>query len=175
MEQKERPVQIKIISKQLDSGGDIHDNIINLLRESNDEGDPRVYFNEDFPSGDKIELVTEGIIRDRAGRIELEYDETELTGMEGSTTIVSYDKHTPGIISVLRDGSISTALVFEAGARHICAYETPYMPLELCVTTTTLENNLSYEGGRLELDYVIESGGERTERTRLSLSVISAR
>lgn len=167
MEPKERHVQIKIISRQLDSNGELPDEILNLILEKNDGSVPQNLFS------DKIELITEGTVRDNAGRIELEYEETELTGMEGATTIVSYEKENPGIITVLRDGSVCTALVFEEGMRHICTYETPYMPFELCVATIKLSNSLSYESGSIELDYMIETGGERAERTRLSLSLMN--
>ncbi|NLK39690.1 MAG: DUF1934 domain-containing protein [Clostridiales bacterium] len=163
----ERPVKIKIMSTLSDYSSEYPAFLVDMM---NTYGNVRL---PQSPFPEKIELITEGILRDTGDRIELEYEETELTGMEGATTTLSYDKQNPNIITVLRDGSIQTALVFEEGVRHICMYETLYMPIELCVATTTLTNELTFEGGQIALDYLIETGGEQAERTRLSISILS--
>lgn len=141
-----------------------------LCAESDDE------IAEIFTDGDEleeeaIEISTAGRINYRDGRVELVYDETELTGMEGSRTSVSFDESAPGLISMLREGSVSTALVFEAGKRHHCVYNTPYMPFEICVHTLTVENTLDTDG-IIRIDYIIEIRGAKAERTKFELRVL---
>jgi|GEM_PF-396466 len=119
-----------------------------------------------------LELVTEAEMTDDGKRIEIRYNETELTGMDGAITQISFEKDAPGIISMLRGGTVYTVLIFEKGKRHICAYETPYMPFELCIFTRKVENFLDMDaGGSLDLDYFIEIRGAGTERTVFRMDV----
>ncbi len=117
-----------------------------------------------------IELSTEGYMRIENGRVILGYDETELTGMEGSSTAVFFDENNQGLVSMHRDGAVSTSLVFERGKRHHCVYSTPIMPFEICVKTIKVENKILSEG-TLSLDYIIEIRGAKAERTKFEISV----
>ena len=86
---------------------------------------------EEEPCDDAtIEMNSEGILIVDDKRVVIAYDESELTGMEGSTTEVGFDLDTPGLVTMMRHGSVSTVLVFEEGKRHICTYQTEYMPFE---------------------------------------------
>lgn len=105
------------------------------------------------------------------GRTEIAYDETELTGMSGSRTIVSYGVQNSGTVTMIRSGSVSTTLVFEKGKRHHCVYTTPYMQFEVCVRTIDVKNELAV-GGELYIDYVVEIRGARAERTKFYMSVM---
>ena len=116
-------------------------------------------------------LTTECTIADKGGKIEIEYNESEITGMEGATTKVVFDKKEPTLVSILREGSVSTALVFEEGKRHLCMYETPYFPIEMCINTITLENSLTFEGGKMVAEYLVEMNGILAEKTHITLTV----
>ena len=105
------------------------------------------------------------------GRFEIFYEETEVTGMEGSTTSISFSLEESEMVSMVREGGVSTALVFEQGKRHHCVYNTPYMPFEICVHTMKVENRL-LDAGTLELDYVIEIRGAKAERTKFSMQIL---
>ena len=118
---------------------------------------------------DVLEVNTEGYILLKDNRVELCYDETELTGMEGSSTSISYDESSPTIVTMLRRGAVSTALVFEEGKRHHCVYKTPYMPFEVCVHTLKVDNRI-YSERSLFIDYIIEIRGAKAERTKLELT-----
>lgn len=119
--------------------------------------------------GEDIEINTNGTLSLEDGRIELSYDETELTGMEGSTTAISFSEDNPSLISMVREGSVSTALVFEQGKRHRCAYNTPYMPFEICVHTLKVDNKLEAEK-TIFIDYIIEIRGAKAERTKMEIT-----
>ena len=119
--------------------------------------------------GEKIEIATDGTFTYGDGRIELAYDETELTGMEGSTTAISFSEKAPELITMVREGTVSTALVFEPNKRHHCVYKTPYMPFEVCVRTLKVDNKLESEN-KLFIDYIIEIRGAKAERTKFELT-----
>ncbi|MBQ9086581.1 MAG: DUF1934 domain-containing protein [Clostridia bacterium] len=118
-----------------------------------------------------IEINTLGTMKEEEGRIEISYEETQATGMEGSSTAVSYLSEQSGVISMIREGAVSTVLVFENGKRHHCVYHTPFMPFEVCVHTKKVENRLMDEG-YLELDYIIEIRGARAERTKFRMELL---
>ena len=115
------------------------------------------------------EMMMEGRLVVTSRRAELVYHESELTGMEGSVTKIGFDLDSPGLISMLRGGSVSTALIFEPHQRHVCVYNTPFSSFEVCVHTLEVKNDL-LESGELFLDYLIEIHGACTERCKMTLT-----
>ena len=125
---------------------------------------------EDEQDGETLEMITQGFVRVRGGRVEIVYDEGELSGMEGSQTVISYAKGEPKTVSMIRTGAVSTALVFERGVRHLCTYETPYMPFQIGVLALMVDNRLESEG-IIALDYLIEIRGAQAERCKMTMKV----
>ena len=120
---------------------------------------------------DVMEIQSFGTMRVADGRVEIAYDETEATGMAGSRTIISFMENDAGIVSMVREGMVSTSLVFESAKRYRCVYQTPYMPFEICVHTRKVENRLLVDG-TLTLDYVIEIRGAQAERTKFFMQIL---
>lgn len=103
---------------------------------------------------DEMELVTSGTLkRDSRGGLTISYQESELTGLEGTTTKVHVDG---GRVTLLREGSINSQMVFEEGMRHLSMYETPYGALSIGINTRRMRSTLGESGGDLEIDYAIE-------------------
>lgn len=120
---------------------------------------------------ERMQIKTVGRYVIDGDRCEISYDESDVTGMEGSVTAISFDTSDSGVVTMSRTGSVSTALVFENGKRHHCVYNTPYMPFEVCVKTLSV-NNLIGEDGHLELDYIVEIRGAKAERTKFSMKIM---
>ena len=105
-------------------------------------------------SPEEMELVTAGTLkRDGRGGYTISYEESELTGLEGTTTRLHIDG---GRVTLLREGSINSQMVFEEGRRHLSMYETPYGALSIGVNTRRMRSTLGEAGGDLEIDYAIE-------------------
>ena len=164
---KKQAIRIKIKSTRFEMPEFLFSQICSELAESAGE----IKIPEELAAGEPevLEINTDGFISREDGRVELSYDETELTGMEGAKTSISFSENEPALITMLRTGSVSTALVFESGKRHHCVYKTPYMPFEVCVHTVKVENNIK-EKHSLFIDYIIEIRGAKAERTRLELT-----
>ena len=139
-----------------------------LFSDNNDDLD--VYDERDLEP-ESIEINTVGVMKAENGRVEVSYDETEATGMDGSTTALTYMENEKGVVSMIREGTVSTALVFESGKRHHCLYNTPYMPFEICVRTLKVDNRLA-DLGYIDLDYVVEIRGAKAERTKFRMEVL---
>ena len=103
---------------------------------------------------DEVELVTAGTLKcDGLGGCTVSYQETELTGLEGTVTRLHIKD---GQVTLLREGSINSQMVFEEGRRHLSMYETPYGALSVGVNTRRMRSTLGEAGGELEIDYAIE-------------------
>lgn len=128
---------------------------------------------------EKIELFTEGLLTvtpdggftdEPSYTVAITYDETELTGMAGAHSTVTYRTADRGLVSMLRTGMVTTAMTFKAHHRSICTYETPYMPFSIGVHALTVDNRLDTEG-ILKLDYIIEIKGARAERCEMTMTI----
>lgn len=126
---------------------------------------------DDAPEADILEINCFGVMSEDEGRLFISYDETEATGMDGSTTSVSFLKSAPEIVTMTRDGLVSATLVFEEGKRHHCIYKTPFMPFEVCVKTKSVVNEIT-SSGVLELDYIVEIRGAKAERTKFKMQIL---
>ncbi len=172
---KKKDVKLKIVSEQFDISDELFASLVGedgYLGSFDDEVDQKLGKPVKDENSDTIEMTTDAVMTDDGERIEISYEETELTGMKGSKTSVSFKKDEPGLVAMLRDGTVYTALVFEEGRRNICAYETPYMPFELCICTKKVENELVFGEGKLYLDYIVEVRGAQAERTKFTLEII---
>ena len=103
---------------------------------------------------DEMELVTSGVLkRDSRGGFMVSYQESELTGLEGTTTKLHVHG---GRVTLLREGGVNSQMVFQEGRRHLSMYETPYGELSIGVNTKRMRSTLGEAGGDLEIDYAIE-------------------
>ena len=103
---------------------------------------------------DEMELVTSGVLkRDSRGGFMVSYQESELTGLEGTTTKLHVHG---GRVTLLREGGVNSQMVFEEGRRHLSMYETPYGELSIGVNTRRMRSTVDEAGGDLEIDYAIE-------------------
>ena len=142
-----------------------------LFSEENEEEFLKKVFNSETEP-EKMQIKTVGTFHVEDNRAHISYKETEITGMEGSVTQISFDMRDTGIITMTRTGAVSTALVFEKGKRHHCVYKTPYMPFEVCVKTLNVKNTIDINGC-LELEYVVEIRGAKAEKNKFSIRIMN--
>ena len=105
-------------------------------------------------SPDEMELVTSGtLLWDDQGGCTVSYQESELTGLEGTLTTIQVDGEQ---VTLLRVGEFNSQLVFQEGRRHLSVYNTPYGAMEIGVHTRHLLAELNDQGGDIEVDYSVE-------------------
>jgi len=108
------------------------------------------YFDDVDP--DATELMTDGILEMTEDGLRFSYQETELTGMEGTTT--TFEVLGKKVI-LKRSGTVNSQMVFEEGKQHTSLYETPFGELSVDIQTSRLLHNLSERGGVMEIKYSI--------------------
>ena len=117
---------------------------------------------------DTIELVTEGRLEREGDHYTLSYQESELTGLEGTLTTFQIE---PDRVTLMRVGEVNSQMVFEEGRRHMSMYNTPYGAMTIGVNTRHLLAELSDRGGEIEIDYAIEIDHEIAGRNVFQINV----
>ena len=102
---------------------------------------------------DTIELVTAGRMQRVGESYTLSYQESELTGLEGTLTTIQVEGEQ---VTLMRVGEFNTQMVFREGRRHLSMYNTPYGAMAIGVNTRHLLAELDDHGGNIEIDYCIE-------------------
>ena len=128
---------------------------------------------EGADDAEPIEFLTEGRLYEEGGTVFLEYDETELSGMEGCTTRVAAG---PDRVSMTRSGetiAIDTKMEFEAGKRIKGLYQTDFGSVEMELLTYSIANTLSPAGGAVSIDYHVSLKGLGDIRNLLEISVLN--
>ena len=117
---------------------------------------------------DAVELVTAGrLARDGTGYT-LSYQESELTGLDGTLTTIQVDGEQ---VTLMRVGEFNSQMVFQEGRRHLSMYNTPYGAMSVGVHTRHLLAQLSDQGGDIEVDYAIEVDHALAGRSIFRISV----
>jgi uncharacterized beta-barrel protein YwiB (DUF1934 family) len=117
---------------------------------------------------DVTELVTAGTLRAEDGGYTIAYQESELTGLEGTTTKLRIEGPR---VTLMREGSVNSQMVFEEGQKHLSMYETPYGSLAVGINTRRMKNTLNENGGDLEIHYAIEIDNLLAGKSLFQLSV----
>ena len=126
----------------------------------------RQEFDDQAP--DSVELTTTGSLRPTENGYCVSYEESALTGMEGTHTSLHIS---PRQVILTRTGELNTQIVFEKGVRHLSLYTTPMGRLEVGVATRNLRSTIDEHGGELHVDYAIDIERQLTGTNSFSITV----
>ena len=101
-----------------------------------------------------VELMTRGTMTGRNGKFAISYVETELTGTAGVTS--TFLILNPDRVVLTRDGPVKSRMVFVKGLKDESLYDLGFGSLLLGVFTRDIQVDLTEDGGRLYIDYVVE-------------------
>ncbi len=117
---------------------------------------------------DKLEVVTPGDFYKKEDLYIVEYDETKISGMEGTKTILKIGNDN---FTLLREGNTITNMNFQNGKESISIYDTPYGVLQIKIKTKDLLVNVNDQGGEILVNYnMIVSGTSQTD-TKLKVNI----
>ena len=95
-----------------------------------------------------IELVTEGTMTYRDGGWDISYEESELTGMEGVTTLFRVE---PGVVTLSRVGKLNSTMIFRERVPHDSLYQMEFGTLLLTINATRVYYDIVPDGGTIDL------------------------
>lgn len=103
---------------------------------------------------DVIELLTDGYLLEKGDVWEIGYEESELTGLDGVTSIFRVG---PRGVTLRRTGRLKSQMVFQLGKRHESLYQLDFGAMMITVCARNIQYDLSKEnGGTVDLTYQIE-------------------
>ena len=117
---------------------------------------------------DCLDFSTDGLYTFEDGVGCLTYMETEVTGLEGTRTTVMV---MPQQVVVDRDGLITSRMIFREGEKNSMLYDTPYGNATMSISTRRITHAFDENGGRLEVDFVLDVEHAVVSRNLVQLSV----
>lgn len=117
---------------------------------------------------DLVGVVTPGEFYEIEDGFKVEYDETKLSGMEGTKTTIIIKKDS---FDLIREGTTETKMEFRINKKTVSLYKTPYGVMDIKIDTKKLSINISEDGGTINAMYILEIGGQPTLKTTLTIDI----
>ncbi len=121
---------------------------------------------------DKIELITEGSYYKKGNDYYITYKESELTGLDGTTTTLKVQGEK---ITMIRYGTNTSQLVFEKGQHHLCCYDTEFGALTVGVWANKVSVDLNDNGGELYAAYNIDVDNNSVSQNDFKMQIRECR
>ena len=115
-----------------------------------------------------IEVVNPGKFIIEENGFKAIYEESEISGMEGTTTTLNIQDN---IMVLERVGSTTTNMEFKEGTMAVSLYNTPYGVLNLNVDTEKLNINVNENGGEIYSKYILGLEGQEGITTELNIKI----
>lgn len=117
---------------------------------------------------DQIDLITTGRLYCRNGKYFISYEESELTGMEGTRTTLKLEGRQ---VTLTRTGTHPSQMLFAEHKRHVGLYQTEIGALAISTHTSHLVNTIGENGGSLAIDYTVEIDSNLAGTHRFEMAV----
>jgi len=105
--------------------------------------------NEDMEP-DVMELVTEGTYNKAGDLHSISYQESETTGMDGTTTTITASGD---VLTLTRFGSVNSQFIFQRGIKHLSHYDTSFGAFTIGITARNVEIDIGEHGGNIRVGY----------------------
>ncbi|WP_139905703.1 DUF1934 domain-containing protein [Clostridium thermarum] len=115
-----------------------------------------------------IEVKTPGKYYKQSDYYLAQYNETEVSGMEGTTTSLQIQ---PNKVLLIREGTTTAKMEFAKDSKYTTLYNTPYGALELVISTKELKVNVDDKGGEIFIKYDMSIAGQIPQKTELNISI----
>ena len=118
-----------------------------------------------------ISLMTEGDFIFQDGVYFIDYEESELTGLEGTSTSIEIGSN---YVSLQRSGTVNTNMLFMKDRRTSSYYNTPYGDMQIDIFTDNLNIDISPKGGKINVNYLIDINNMSTGKNNFEIEVRKA-
>jgi len=118
-----------------------------------------------------LELVTEGKYYKKDDAYYVTYNESEVTGMNGTTTTL---KIAGGIVTLMRSGSVNSHFIFQQGQKHVSYYDTEHGAFTIGVLASEVDVRMDDNGGEIRVGYQLEIDNSRSGENDFYMSVREA-
>ena len=126
---------------------------------------------EDEDNDTDISLLTEGALEFQDGVYFIDYEESELTGLEGTSTCIEVGSN---YVSLQRSGTVNTNMLFMKDRKTSSYYSTPYGDMQIDIFTDNLKIDMSPKGGKINVDYFIDINNMSTGKNNFEIEIRKA-
>ncbi len=126
---------------------------------------------EDDNDDTDISLLTEGEFEYQDGAYFIDYEESELTGLEGTKTSIEIGTN---YVSLQRNGTVNTHMLFMKDRKTSSYYSTPYGDMQIDIFTDYLNIDISPTGGKINVDYFIDINNHSTGKNNFEIEIRKA-
>ena len=105
---------------------------------------------------DTIEEIAYGSYREKNGKQYIMY-KTDSDG-DNISSMIKIDRDE---VTIKRNGSINSSMVYRVGAKNRFLYEIPYGKMEMEIETHRIISDMDETGGKIELVYTLTVQGEK--------------
>lgn len=117
---------------------------------------------------DAIEVITPGVFFKEEDKFVVCYEETEISGMDGTTTTLEIYKD---YFILIREGTTNSKMKFSSKNSDVILYNTPHGALELSFSVHNVEINLNEDGGTIFANYDISIEGQQAINTAINVDI----
>ena len=122
----------------------------------------------DLDKDEVIEVVTPGKFHLGESEFKAVYEESEISGMDGTTTTLVIKDD---VLVLEREGSTSTRMEFKKGEDVISLYNTPYGMMNINISKKELDIDMDEDGGVIYTKYVLGLEGQPGITTELKVKI----
>ncbi len=122
----------------------------------------------DIDPNEAVEVVTPGSFIINEDTFEAIYEESKISGMDGTTTKLRIGGDS---MMLVREGTTNTTMEFSEGYMSPCLYNTPYGTLDLNIDTKKLDITIDENGGEIYSKYILGFVGQEDITTELHIKI----
>lgn len=109
-----------------------------------------------------------GQMAEKNGKHYVMYDESEVTGLEGTKTTLKWDEER---VTIIRRGALEHRQDFYQGFVDKSLYRTPYMEIPIETATKYLYTYFREGVWHIELEYTLSQGGQPYGDMKISIDI----
>ena len=115
-----------------------------------------------------ISLTTEAEFENQDGVYFIDYKESEITGLDGTNTSIEIGNN---YISLVRNGSVNSQMLFMKEKKTSSFYNTPYGNFTIGIYTDNLDIDVDDNGGRVNVDYYLDINNAKTSKNNFEIKI----
>lgn len=120
---------------------------------------------------ENLELITEGKYYKKGSTYYITYKESQVTGMEGTTTTL---KVSDGEVTLMRFGTVNSQMIFKKGEKSYSYYDTAYGAFTIAIYSNDVDVKVDDNGGEIRVDYTLEIDNNSLGKNKFYMNIREA-
>lgn len=123
---------------------------------------------ENADDNSDISLTTEAEFQKQDGVYFIDYQESEITGLDGTNTSIEIGNN---YVSLSRNGAVNSQMLFMKEKKTSSYYNTPYGNFMIGIYTDNLSIDIDDNGGKVCVDYYLDINNSKTSKNNFEINI----